>query len=231
MIGAAVGIIIGILNQSGLGFALTLMLVNMGSGNLLLLLLMAGAVCYVLGMGMPTLAVYILVATLVAPALVEAGVNPMAAHMFVLYLAMLSFITPPVAIAAFAAANIARADPMRTGFAACRFGWAAFVVPFIFVFKPTLLMQTGTTFEIIYDVSTAIAGVWLASMALVGYSMRRIGLVDRSLYAFAGTMLLIPSSLLPGENVTTFVGMGLGAVLLGRDYLARRRVEPTTGAN
>jgi TRAP transporter 4TM/12TM fusion protein len=222
MIGAAVGLIIGILNQSGLGFALTLMLVNMGSGNLFLLLLLAGAVCFVLGMGLPTLAVYILVATLIAPAMIETGINPMAAHMFVLYLGMLSFITPPVCIAAFAAANLARADPMRTGFAATRFGWAAFVVPFLFVFEPSLLLQ-GTTGALLHDVSTAIAGVWIGSMGMAGYSLRRIGWIERGAYVVAGLLLLIPASLLPGDNVTTYLGVALAAGLLGRDYLTVRR--------
>lgn len=230
MIGAAVGLIIGILNQSGLGFALTLMLVNTGGSNLMLLLLLAGLVCYVLGMGMPTLAVYILVATLIAPAMVEAGVNAMAAHMFVLYLAMLSFISPPVCIAAFAAANIARADPMRTGFAASRFGWSAFVVPFIFVFKPTLLLQTGTPWEIVYDVTTAIGGVWVASMGLVGYSLRPIRWLARVLYFAAGMLLLVPSSLLPGESVTTYMGIGLTVLLVLRDRLAARAGGPASGA-
>jgi TRAP-type uncharacterized transport system fused permease subunit len=218
MIGAAVGLIIGILNQSGLGFALTLMLVNMGGGNLLLLLLLAGLVCFVLGMGLPTLAVYILVATLIAPAMVEAGIKPMAAHMFVLYLGMLSFITPPVCIAAFAAANLARADPMRTGFAATRFGWAAFVVPFLFVFKPSLLLQ-GTPMELVHDVGTAIGGVWIASMGFAGYSLRRIGWVERFGYVVTGLMLLIPASLLPGDDTTTYLGLILAAALLGRDRL------------
>jgi TRAP transporter 4TM/12TM fusion protein len=222
MIGAAVGLIIGILNQSGLGFALTLMLVNMGSGNLFLLLLLAGAVCFVLGMGLPTLAVYILVATLIAPAMIETGIKPMAAHMFVLYLGMLSFITPPVCIAAFAAANIARSDPMRTGFAATRFGWAAFVVPFLFVFEPSLLLQ-GTMIELVHDVGTAIAGVWIGSMGFAGYSLRRLGWVERGAYVVTGFMLLIPASLLPGENVTTYLGITLAAGLLGRDYLTVRR--------
>jgi TRAP transporter 4TM/12TM fusion protein len=222
MIGAAVGLIIGILNQSGLGFALTLMLVNMGSGNLLLLLLLAGLVCFVLGMGLPTLAVYILVATLIAPAMIETGINPMAAHMFVLYLGMLSFITPPVCIAAFAAANLARADPMRTGFAATRFGWAAFFVPFLFVFKPSLLLQ-GTPMELVHDVGTAIGGVWIGSMGFAGYSLRRIGWAERGAYVVAGFLLLIPASLLPGDDTTTYMGLVLAAVLLGRDWLRSRR--------
>ncbi|MGE0744869.1 MAG: TRAP transporter permease [Rhodospirillales bacterium] len=222
MIGAAVGLIIGILNQSGLGFALTLMLVNMGGGSLLLLLLLAGLVCFVLGMGMPTLAVYILVATLIAPAMVETGINPMAAHMFVLYLGMLSFITPPVCIAAFAAANLARADPMRTGFAATRFGWAAFVVPFLFVFEPSLILQ-GTALELVHDVGTAIAGVWIATMGIAGYSLRRIGWAARIGYTAAGLLLLIPASLLPGDNVTTYVGVAAAAALLARDWMKAGR--------
>jgi TRAP transporter 4TM/12TM fusion protein len=229
MIGAAVGMIIGILNQSGLGFALTLMLVNMGSGNLLLLLLLAGVVCFVLGMGLPTLAVYILVATLIAPAMIETGINPMAAHMFVLYLGMLSFITPPVCIAAFAAANLARADPMRTGFAATRFGWAAFVVPFLFVFEPSLLLQ-GSAVELIHNVGTAIAGVWIASMGFAGYSLRRIAWPVRLAYVVAGFLLLIPASLLPGDNLSTYLGAALSALLIGHDWLAVRRTRRVGGA-
>lgn len=222
MIGAAVGLIIGILAQSGLGFALTLMLVNMGGGNLLLLLLLAGVVCFVLGMGLPTLAVYILVATLIAPAMIETGINPMSAHMFVLYLGMLSFITPPVCIAAFAAANLARANPMRTGFTATRFGWSAFVVPFLFVFEPSLLLQ-GSPWELMHDVGTAIAGVWIASMGFAGYSLRALGWVERGAYVLAGFLLLIPARLLPGDDVTTYLGLALAAVLIGRDYLKVRK--------
>jgi TRAP transporter 4TM/12TM fusion protein len=229
MIGAAVGLIIGILAQSGLGFALTLMLVNMGGGNLLLLLLLAGLVCFVLGMGLPTLAVYILVATLIAPAMIEAGINPMSAHMFVLYLGMLSFITPPVCIAAFAAANLARANPMLTGFTATKFGWSAFVVPFLFVFEPSLLLQ-GTPGELVHDVSTAIGGVWIASMGIAGYSLRIIGWVERAIYVVAGFLLLIPANLLPGDKVTTYLGIVLAVLLLGRDYLAVRKARADTGA-
>jgi TRAP transporter 4TM/12TM fusion protein len=229
MIGAAVGLIIGILNQSGLGFALTLMLVNMGGGHLMLLLLLAGVVCFVLGMGMPTLAVYILVATLIAPAMVETGINPMAAHMFVLYLAMLSFITPPVCIAAFAAANLARADPMRTGFAASRFGWSAFVVPFLFVFEPSLLLQ-GTPTELIHDVGTAIAGVWIASMGFAGYSTRPIGWLARAAYVVAGFVLLVPASLLPGHGASSYLGIALAAALLAGDVWRARRARSQPAA-
>ena len=91
-------------------------------------------------MGLPTVGVYVLLATLVAPSLVEVGVKPMAAHLYVMYFGMMSMITPPIAIAAFAAASVAKADPMRTGFAATRFGWTAFIVPVLFVYSPSLLL-------------------------------------------------------------------------------------------
>ena len=142
----AAGIVIGVLSISGFGYQLTLILVQVGQGDLLLLLLLSAIVCIILGMGLPTVGVYVLLAALVAPSLIEAGVQPIAAHMYVLYFGMMSMITPPIAIAAFAAASLAGADAMRTGFAACRFGWTAFIVPVLFVFSPSLLMvgEAGT---------------------------------------------------------------------------------------
>src|SRR5690606_29786905 len=148
----------------------------------------------------------------------------MAAHMFVLYLGMLSFITPPVCIAAFAAANLARADPMRTGFTATKFGWSAFVVPFLFVFEPSLLLQ-GTAGELVHDVGTAIGGVWLTSMGIAGYSLREIGWPQRAAYMIAGVLLLIPATLLPGEGTSTYLGVAIAAFLIGLDYLRSRRIS------
>ena len=127
MIAAAAGIVIGTLNVTGVGFGMSLLLVELGGTNLFLLLLISALVCIILGMGMPTVAVYLMLATLVAPALIEVGINPMAAHLFILYFGMMSMITPPVAIAAFAAATLTGEDAMKTGFAAMRFGW--FAVP------------------------------------------------------------------------------------------------------
>ena len=135
MIAAAAGTVIALLNYSGLGFGLTLALVQIAGGQLPVLLVLAAICCIMLGMGMPTVGVYILLATLVAPALIEMKVSPMAAHMFILYFGCLSMITPPVAIGAFAAANLAGADPMKTGFEAMRFGWTVFVIPFMFVLR------------------------------------------------------------------------------------------------
>ncbi len=168
LIVAAAGFVIGILNKSGGGFALTLFLVKLGGGNLYILLLMAAIICIVLGMGMPTTGVYVLLAALVAPSLVEAGVAKLSAHMFILYFGMMSMITPPIALAAFAAASISRADPMRTGYAAMRMGWVAYVIPFLFVLSPTLIM-VGTPWMIALNAATATVGVYIGSVAMTGY--------------------------------------------------------------
>ncbi|MEJ2378287.1 MAG: TRAP transporter fused permease subunit, partial [Pseudolabrys sp.] len=136
LITGAAGIVIGVLAISGLGYQLTLGLVQIGQGHLFVLLLLSAIVCIILGMGLPTVGVYVLLATLVAPSLVQVGVKPMAAHLYVMYFGMMSMITPPIAIAAFAAASVAKSDPMRTGFAATRFGWTAFIVPVLFVYSP-----------------------------------------------------------------------------------------------
>jgi TRAP-type uncharacterized transport system fused permease subunit len=113
---------------------------------------------------------------------------------------------------------------MRTGFAATRFGWAAFFVPFLFVFEPSLQLQ-GSPIELVHDVGTAIAGVWIGSMGIAGWSLRLIGWIERGAYMVAGFLLLVPASLLPGDNVTTYLGVALAAVLLGRDWLKVRRAR------
>jgi TRAP transporter 4TM/12TM fusion protein len=213
MIGAAVGFIIGILAKSGLGFALTLVLSQIGSGNFLLLLVLAAIVCIILGMGMPTIGVYVLVSALVAPAMVETGVSPMAAHMFVLYFGMLSFITPPICIAAFAAAKLAGSDQMRTGYAASRFGWSAFVVPFLFVFSPSLLLE-GSLLSLVHDISTAFIGVWLVAAALVGYLFARLGSWQRVMLGIGGLLILLPAGAFKGAFWTDIAGLIVAAVIL-----------------
>jgi TRAP transporter 4TM/12TM fusion protein len=192
MIGAAAGIIIGTLTYSGLGFSLTLLLLNISGGNLIGLLLVAAIASIVLGMGMPTVGVYILLATLIAPALVKFGITPMAAHMFIMYYGCLSMITPPVAIGAFAAANLAGADPMRTGFTAMTLGWTVFVLPFLFVFSNTLLLA-GDPWLIALDCATAVAGVWLVSAGTMGYARRPLGWPARAYCALAGLFLMLPA--------------------------------------
>jgi TRAP transporter 4TM/12TM fusion protein len=225
LITAGAGFVIGVLSLSGLGFNLTLALVQVGAGSLLLLLLLSALVCIVLGMGLPTAGVYVLLAALVAPAMVKVGVHPMAAHMYVLYFGMMSMITPPVAIAAYAAAGIARADPMRTGWEACRFGWSAFVVPFLFVLSPTLLL-IGPADAVALAVVTAVLGIWLTSIAVIGFFMRPLGGAQRALFGAAGLLALIPASAFPGAVITDIAGAALGAALIAREIWVVRPKQP-----
>ncbi len=222
MIGAAAGVIIGTLTYSGLGFSLTLVLLNLSGGNLIGLLLVAGIASIILGMGMPTVGVYILLATLIAPALVKMGIDPMAAHMFIMYYGCLSMITPPVAIGAFAAANLAGADPMRTGFTAMAFGWTVFVLPFLFVFSGTLLMA-GNPWLIAIDFVTAAGGVWLISAAVIGYSLRPLGVAGRVVYGIAGLLLILPAGAFEEARWLNIAGAALALALLGFEKLKRKR--------
>ena len=221
LISAAAGMVIAVLNITGLSFNLTYSLVQIGAGNPLVLLLLAALVCIVLGMGLPTLGVYVLLAALVAPALIQVGIDPMAAHLYVLYFGMMSMITPPVAVAAFAAGAIAGSDPMRTGFAAMRFGWTAYIVPVLFVFSPTLLL-IGEPAEITIAVITAIVGVWLVSIALAGHFLRPIRWPARLLFAVAGLLSLMPAGTFPGAVYTDIAGTLIGIVMVGYEFFVTR---------
>jgi TRAP transporter 4TM/12TM fusion protein len=225
MITAAAGFIIAVLNISGLGFSLTLVLVKLGGDNLFLLLILSALVCIVLGMGMPTVGVYVLLAALVAPAMVKVGVSPMAAHMFVMYFGMMSMITPPVALAAFAAASLAQTDPMKTGWAAVRFGWIAYIIPFLFVRAPSLLFE-GSPLDVAIAIVTALMGVWLICAAFAGYCTRPLDVATRVGFGIAGLLLFIPAGAMPHGHLTDIVGLALGVALLARELLASRRLRP-----
>jgi TRAP transporter 4TM/12TM fusion protein len=224
MISAAAGFIMGILQITGLGFALTLYLVELGQGNVFLLLFISGVLCIVLGMGMPTLGVYVLLAVLFVPAFVEVGVSPIAAHMFILYLGMMSFVTPPVAIAAFFAANLAGADPMRTGWISMRFSWTAYIVPFIFVFSPSLLLQSTSWMETTYSITMAIIGVWFVSAGMVGYGLRLMSTWLRTASVTSGALLLLPLGMAGWVVYANVLGAVL-AVLVTAVGLADRRKD------
>ena len=223
MIAAAAGFITGILQATGLGFALTLLLVKLGGGNLILLLIIAAMLCIVLGMGMPTIGVYVLLAVLIAPALIELGFSPLASHMFILYLGMMSMITPPVAIGAFFAASLAGAEPMRTGFTAMRFGWTAYIVPFLFIFSPALLLQGNDLIATMIAVGTAIAGVWLVSIGMTGYLFRAIPVALRLGFIVAGVGLLLPDQISAYTAGSDLLGAIGGVLLIGYEVMLRRR--------
>ncbi|MEJ2122107.1 MAG: TRAP transporter large permease subunit [Alphaproteobacteria bacterium] len=212
---------IGVLSNSGLGFTFTNVLVQLGSGSLMALLLLAAAVCIVLGMGLPTVGVYVLLAALVAPGLVEVGVHPMAAHLYVMYFGMLSMLTPPVAIAAYAAAGVANADPVRTGFASVRFGWLAYVIPFLFVLSPTLIL-VGSTLKIMAAIAAAAIGIWLVSIAITGFLTRRIGPLPRAVFLVTGLLALAPQGAFTGAYYLALIGVLAGLAAAGYELLIIR---------
>ncbi|MBN9671517.1 TRAP transporter permease [Roseibium aggregatum] len=208
---ASAGFVIGILNVTGLGFALTLVLVDAVGSNVILLLGISAVICVILGMGMPTSGVYVLLAALVAPSLVEAGIQPVAAHLFILYFGMMSMITPPVALAAFAAATITKADPLGTGLAAMRVGWAAFILPFVFVASPALLLD-GTAAEIALAALLTAVGVAAVTLGIVGYWSKKLGPLTRLGFVAAG-FLALPLGFLPALEDIHAAG-ALAAILM-----------------
>jgi len=221
VIGAMAGLLIGVIEITGLSFGLTFLLVQVGQGSLFLLLVLTAVVSIVLGMGMPTTAIYLIVATLAAPPLRELGIDPIATDMFVLYYGLLSMITPPVAIAAFTAANLAGARPMKTALLACRYGWPAFVLPFLFVLSPSLLMQ-GNVLEVAQAVVTAVAGVWLASAGLGGFFRGPLDLIGRGAFLIAGLALLIPAQGFDGAGWVELGGIVLAVAALLRQIMVAR---------
>jgi TRAP transporter 4TM/12TM fusion protein len=167
------GVIIGVLNLSGLGFSMSLSLVHLGGNSLLLLLVLAALLSILLGMGMPTVSVYILLAMLVAPAMEKLGLLPIAAHLFLLYFGILSMLTPPVAIASYAAAAMAGSEPLRTGWESVKLGAMAYLVPFIFVYSPALLLK-GSLLDILWTVGSTSLGALMLGIALRGFLYRQV---------------------------------------------------------
>ena len=221
VISAAAGFIMGLFQVSGLAFAFAAYLVELGSNNLVLLLILAALVSIILGMGLPTIGVYVMLAVLVAPALVKVGVPPLAAHLFILYFGMMSLITPPVAPAAYVAAAIAQAPSMATGWTAMRFGWSSYIVPFLFVYSPAILMQ-GSILDIVTVTITSLFGIWLICAAMTGYFSRVLSLPRRILFAAAGIMLLSPHQASEFMLWINIAGAAAGIALVAAELKARR---------
>ncbi len=190
---ALAGLVIGAFQLSGLTFKFALLLVSTAGGNIVLLLVLTAVVSIILGMSMPTTVVYIMLAVLVGPALVQVGIPPLAAHLFFFYFGMLSLITPPDCIATYAAASIARADFWKSGWTGMRLGIVAYIVPFVFVFHPALLFK-GTIAEIILAIVTASIGVIFLATGVAGYLFKELSYIKRVLLILAGASLIPPAS-------------------------------------
>ena len=213
---ACAGLIIGSVFVSGLGLKFTQSVIEISGGNLLVLLTLTGVSAIVLGMGITTTAVYITVAALIVPALVKSGIEPIAAHMFAFYFGVVSAITPPVALASFAAAAIAKTPPMATAVESTRIGIAKYIVPLVFVYDPSLLF-VGPLWLTVVSTALAMTGLWVLSIGLEGWYRGPVNLLQRAVILVAAIMILLPPldriGGLPGY-VADSIGLALAAIIL-----------------
>ncbi|MEP3247429.1 MAG: TRAP transporter fused permease subunit [Sneathiella sp.] len=221
-----VGLIVGALSITGMAGTLVNDLIFLAGGNILVLLVMGAITSFIMGIGMTVTAAYIFLAIVLAPALIQGGLNPMSVHLFILYWGMVSFITPPVALGAFAAASIAGASPMRTGFEAMRLGSIIYFVPFFFVLDPAFILQ-GEFSRTVVVFGSAIVGVILIASALQGYLMGVgnlhrhpvFGWLIRGLMLAGGLCLATPggSDLIPYSDIqlalTALILAGSAAIM------------------
>lgn len=198
---ACAGIVVGVMGITGGGFKFINLITSFVDGNLMLLLILLMITCFIVGMGVPTAPAYIIVSVLAAPAMIKLGVEPMAANMFVLYYAVLSAITPPVCLAAFAAASIADAPAMRTGFQAVKLGAIAFIVPFFFVYEPALLLQ-GEWFNVTLAIISGIIGLIALAAGQQGYLFTNMALWERCAMVVGGIFLILPGQ---ATDITGFI--------------------------
>ncbi len=227
---AAIGLIVGALAVTGMAGTLANDLVYIAGDNVLVLLIMGAITSFVLGIGMTVTAAYIFLAIILAPALINAGLNPLASHMFIMYWGMLSFITPPVALSAFAAASVAQTSAMRVGFESMRLGAIIYFIPFFFVFNPAMLLQ-GSISEILPVLVTAVIGVTLVSVALQGYLVgfgmlcKGVpGVISRIIIAISGLTFAIPGGGMLGLSQwwLAVAALVLAAIGIGISFLQRR---------
>jgi len=233
---AGVGLIIGSLSVTGLAGTLANDLVYLAGNNVYILLIMGALTSFIFGMGMTITACYIFLAIVLAPPLVAAGFDPVAVHLFMMYWGMVSFITPPVALAAFVAAGLAGAAPLKVGFQSMRLGSTMYFVPFFFVLNPALIMR-GEPAEIAIVVATAFAGILLIASALEGYLIgfgrlghHAAGWMARILTFFGGLMMALPGGGDLGLSHVQLSLLGVALVVLGLilSKLTRPAVTSTT---
>ena len=192
---ASAGIIIGVVTKTGVGLKLATALLDLAGGKMLPAMFFTMVTSLILGMGVPTTANYVITSTIAAPALVQMHVPVLAAHMFAFYFGIVADVTPPVALAAYAGAGIAGANPMKTGVTAAKLAIAAFVVPYIFVLAPQLLMINATAPTILMAMVTAIIGMWGLSLAMIGFCQHPLNVLQRIAFFIGGLCLIIPGSM------------------------------------
>jgi len=213
---AAAGLVIAGITITGFGGRMLTIISNAAGGSEFIALAIAAAVTIILGMGMPVPAVYILVAVLIAPALIDHGIPLLSAHLFLIYFCAMSAITPPIAVAAYAASTIAEADPMKVGWIAVRLGIAAFIVPFMFAYDNALLLQ-GSAVWILWSTFMAVIGIVGLSAGIEGYGRWPLTWPERLLSGAGGLAMIVP-----GLYTDAFGILAIGVVLLRRLRVAAR---------
>ena len=216
----AIGILVGALSMTGAGTNLTSGLLNISGDSLFILLALTALTAFILGMGMTAVSVYLLTVVLLAPALIKAGVEPIAAHMFLFYFGCLSFITPPVCVDAYIAAGIAGGSPIKTGFRAMRLGFAAYLVPWAFIFNPAILM-IGTPFQVLRTFFFVTLGAVTVGIAFEGHLLHRFRNWQRGLLWVSGICIFVPhwGIRIPGLAILLFL-------LIGQIIKKRRDQDP-----
>mgnify|MGYP001559205229 CR=1 FL=1 len=213
---AAAGVVIGIILMSGLGNKLSDFIIFVSGGKLIFTLFFTMVASLILGMGLPTTVCYVLLAVTVAPSIVHMGVQPLAAHLFIFYFGLLSMVTPPVALAAYAAAGIARTDPMKAGYIAWWFSLCGYILPYMWIYNPALLLM-GSFFEVLQATITATIGVIVLGAGISGYFRNALFWWERTVFIGAAILLMVPGT------ITDLIGFAaIGAVFLLQEVRVRR---------
>ncbi|WP_100330261.1 TRAP transporter permease [Bacillus xiapuensis] len=221
---AAAGMIVGIVTKTGLGLKLANGLLDLAGGLLIPTLLLTMVASIILGMGSPTTANYVITSTIAAPAIILLGVPDLSAHLFVFYFGIIADVTPPVALAAFAAAGVAGGEPIKTGVQSAKLAIAAFLIPYVFVLSPQMLMIDTTPWELVWVIFTALSGMAAIGAGMIGFWMRKMPWWERVLAIGTGLLLIYP------EGISDITGFILFAVLLLLQFLGRRSGDQSTGA-
>lgn len=213
---AMAGIISGVIMGSGLGYRISSILTSVAGTSMLLLLVLTMVVSLIMGMGVPTTAAYLVLASLVAPTMIQLGIPPLAAHMFIFYFGCISSITPPVALAAYAGAGLAGCDPNKTGYKAFRLAFCSFLMPYLFVYNPVLLMEGGVL-DILWSLVTALIGAYLLASGFEGFFFRwNLKWFERPLMILGAVMLIVPGM------VTDLVGIAIIVVEFVTEFMFKR---------
>ena len=213
---AMAGIISGVIMGSGLGYRISSILTSVAGTSMLLLLVLTMVVSLIMGMGVPTTAAYLVLASLVAPTMIQLGSPPLAAHMFIFYFGCISSITPPVALAAYAGAGLAGCDPNKTGYKAFRLAFCSFLMPYLFVYNPVLLMEGGVL-DILWSLVTALIGAYLLASGFEGFFFRwSLKWFERPLMILGAVMLIVPGM------VTDLVGIAIIVVEFVTEFMFKR---------